>query len=508
MNEQSSPGTPARCAAALTALLGLFTASPLEAQTGYQKPPKEILDALKAPPTPQVSVSPDAEHALLMQGETAPGIAEVAQPMLRLAGLRINPATNGPHLPPRIQGLTLVRLPGGEHVPVKGLPEQANLNAALWSFDGKRFAFTHTTRTGIELWVGDAATAQARRLPGVTLNAVYGPTVQWLQDGKTLLCLVVPVARGPAPAVPMVPTGPTIQESYGKVSPAWTYQDLLRNAHDAALFDYYATAQLARVDTATGRRTAVGKPAIFGTVTPSPDGKLLLVSRVVRPYSYLLPVTSFAREIEVWDQNSKKVHTVASLPLADQVPIEGVPTGPRQVHWRPTAPATLIWAEALDGGDPKKKVAHRDRLLALAAPFTGKPTAWHKTVQRFLGVTWGEPDLALIQDYDRNKRWSRTVLVNADNPAKKPREVWSLSNQDRYKHPGAPVLRTLPNGHRILQQHNGNIFLIGQGASPRGDLPFLDRMNLTTLKTERYSAARRKPTRRCWPCWRRTAPEC
>ena len=51
--------------------------------------------------------------------------------------------------------------------------------------------------------------------------------------------------------------------------------------------------------------------------------------------------------------------------------MQGVPTGPRGYGWIPTEPATLIWAEALDGGDPRTKVTPRDKLMKLAAPFTG-----------------------------------------------------------------------------------------------------------------------------------------
>jgi dipeptidyl aminopeptidase/acylaminoacyl peptidase len=470
-------------AATLTAVLGLLTASPLEAQTGYQKPPREVLDILQAPPTPQVSVSPAGDHLLLVQGDAAPAIAELAQPMLRLAGLRINPATNGPHLPPRVRGLTLVRLADGKHIALQGLPADAHLGAPLWSFDGKRFAFTHTTANAIELWVGDTATGKVTKVPGVALNATFGPPVQWTQDGN-FLCLVVPPGRGAAPAAPKVPAGPTVQESFGKPSPVRTYQDLLQNAHDEALFEYYATAQLARVDATTGKQTAVGKPAIYGTVAPAPDGQHLLVSRIVRPYSYLVPITVFAREVAVWKANGEAVFVLAKLPLADQVPIEGVPTGPRQYHWRPTEPATLAWVEALDGGDPKNKVEHRDRLLLVRAPFQKKAEEWHRTKHRFAGVTWGE-GAALVSDYDREKRWQRTVLITGDDAAAKVREVWSLSINDRYKNPGVPVLRTLPTGHRVLRQDKGNIYLLGQGASPQGDRPFLDRMSLATFKTER-----------------------
>ncbi|MCS6861560.1 MAG: prolyl oligopeptidase family serine peptidase, partial [Abditibacteriales bacterium] len=176
---------------------------------------------------------------------------------------------------------------------------------------------------------------------------------------------------------------------------------------------------------------------------------------------------------------------VASLPLAENVPIDGVPTGPRSVHWRPTEPATLVWVEALDDGDPRKKVPHRDRVLMWKAPFEGQPTELTKTQHRYSGIIWGEKGLALLREFDRDRRWSRTFLINADNPSQSPRLVWDLSSQERYNNPGAPVMRPLPNGQSVMWQHGNHIFLSGQGATPQGDRPFLDRFDLTTLKSER-----------------------
>src|SRR5256885_1952669 len=105
-----SASWPGLGAVTLTAVLTLWSVTPAQAQTGYQKPPKEILDVLKAPPTPQIVLSPQGDRLLLLHSDAAPTIADLAQPMLRLAGLRINPATNGPHAPPRLTGMTLVRL--------------------------------------------------------------------------------------------------------------------------------------------------------------------------------------------------------------------------------------------------------------------------------------------------------------------------------------------------------------------------------------------------------------
>ncbi len=466
-------------------LLTLHSALVRGQETAYQKPPKAILDVLDAPPTPAVSVSPTHDRLLLVQGVRYPPIADLAEPMLRLAGLRINPKTNGRHRPPRVVGLTVKAIPDGKEIKVT-VPADANLGFPVWSPDGKRFAFTHTTADSIQLWVADATSGEARQVPGVRLNAAYGQPIDWMPDGRTLLCQTVPAGRGPPPEAPRTPKGPVIQESYGKQGPVRTFQDLLQNPHDEALFDYFATSQLVLVDAVEHKVEPYGKPAIFASTEPSPDGKHLLAVRIQRPYSYLLPVFAFPKEVEVWDRSANVVFKLASLPLADQVPIEGVPKGPRSYHWRPTSPATLIWVEALDDGDPRKKVHHRDQLFMLPAPFRGSPLEPAKTEHRYAGISYGERDgLALLRDYDRDRRWGRTFAINVDQPSQPAKLIWDRSTRDRYRDPGTPIMRTLPTGQRVLARHGDHLFLSGEGASPKGDRPFLDRLDLATLKSER-----------------------
>jgi dipeptidyl aminopeptidase/acylaminoacyl peptidase len=462
----------------------LLLAAPAFAQNGYQKPPKEILEVLHAPVTPQLSLSPARDTALLVEGVRYPPIADLAQPMLRLAGLRINPNTSGPHRPPRNIRYTLKRFADGMEKQI-ALPPEPYLSGPSWSPDGKLFSFTNTTANAIELWVGDTATATAKKIAGVTLNGVMGAPCDWMPDSRTLLCRLVPAGRGAPPQPPAVPDGPNIQESEGREAPAPTFQDLLRNSHDAALFEYYATSQLAFVDARTGRSTPLGKPAIFSGIDASPDGNFLLVTRVQKPFSYLLPVSGFPREVEVWDRSARVVRKVASLPLAEGVPLGGVPTGPRNVNWIPTEPATLVWVEALDDGNPRKRVAHRDRVVRLAAPYAGEPAEIARTEHRFAGITWGERgDLAILRDFDRNRLWGRAWFFHPKNPSEM-RLVWDRSTQDRYNNPGTPLMRRLSNGHNAMAQHGDFIFLAGPGASPEGERPFLDRFHTGKLEAER-----------------------
>ncbi len=454
-------------------------------QQGYKKPPKEILDILNAPVTPIALTSPARNNVLLATGFRYPPLADLAQPMLRLAGLRINPNTNGPHRSQYFVALSLKRIADGAEVKID-LPPNAKISQPQWSGDGKQFAFTNATSNGIELWVGDAANGKIRRLKGAAINAVLGESFEWMPDNRTLVTKLVPAKRGPAPAQPGVPPEPNWQESAGKSAPVRTFEDLLKTPFDEALLEYYATAQLAFIDTANGKITNVGQPAIFQAIDPSPEGKQMMVVRNHRPFSYLYPVFDFPKEVEVWDTKGQMIYKLASLPLQDQVPIDGVPTGPRYNHWRPTEPATLVWVEALDDGNPKKKVPFRDRVLTLKAPYTGQPAELIKTEQRFRNLQWGERGgMALVTDYDRDRRWVRTVMLDADKPAETPKQIWSRNVQDRYGDPGTPATRLLPNGQRAILQFQDSIYLYGPGASAEGERPFLDRLNLQTLKTER-----------------------
>jgi dipeptidyl aminopeptidase/acylaminoacyl peptidase len=474
---------PARWQRVLLAALLVPAAASAESP-GYQKPPEAIRKILDLPPAPAVSLSPGRDYLVLAEQHRYPSIADLARPILRIAGLRIDPRTNGSQRTPRTTSLTLRPVAGGKDIRLD-LPEGTRPGLPVWSPDGKRFALLNTTADGIELFLGSPEQPRVRKANGLRINAAHGEALRWLPDGRTLLCQTVPEGRGAPPPPPPVPAGPVIQESAGKRAPARTFQDLLKNPHDEALFDYYCTGQLVLLDTDSLSARPFGKPGIFNSARPSPDGKYLLVVRVLRPYSYTVPANGFPKAVEVWDAAGKPVHALGRQPLEESVPIEGVPTGPRNVTWRPDLPATLVWAEALDGGNPAKKAPRRDRVVMLAAPFKSPPVELAKTEHRFQGLTWTEKGLALLADFEREKRRRRTWLIDADHPDKKPQLIWDRSVQDRYGDPGTPLMKRLASGHQVLRQHGDEIFLTGLGASPKGNRPFLDRLNLQTMKSTR-----------------------
>ena len=464
----------------------------------YQKPPKEVLDVLNAPLTPTISVSPQRDYAIFLQPVRYPVIAEVAQPMLRLAGIRIDSNTNGMHLAPTYTSFSVKRISDGADVKVT-LPAEPKLSAPIWSPDGKQFAFTNTLAHGIELWLGSTATGQTHRVDGVAVNGVRlaaggggrgggaggNGAIEWLGDNRTLIVHLIPAGRGPAPAETSIPKGPHVQESLGHAGPAPTYEDLLSTPHDEDLFDYYATAQLAYLDAASGRTTPFGKPGIYTMVRPSPDEKHMLVGRIHKPYSYQLPGGRFPQEIEVWDRAAKVDYKVASLPLEERTPIGGVRTGPRNYEWLPEKSATLVWVEALDGGNPREKVPNRDEILAFGAPFQGQPKEVFRTKERFRGLQPLADGKALVEDYERTSRVVRTMEIDLDRPGSEAKVIISRNERDEYKNPGTPLSKTNPDGRRQIMQVGDEILMSGTGASPTGDHPFIDKLNLATGRSTR-----------------------
>ena len=473
------------------------TARPVGTSSGYNQPPKNILDVMHAPSPPIPAVSPTHDTILLVSWQKYPSISRVATPFLRLAGVRVEPKNHSKHDTPGGYGITpcatnfeLVHIADGAQIHV-ALPAGACPGAPMWAADGKRFAFVNIAPDSVELWIGDARTGEVHRVPGARLNPMFDDAVQWMPDQKTLLVKLAPKGMGAPPPEPIVPMGPSIQETEGQKGQSSTYEnrDTLGSKHDEDLFDYFAASQLALIDAATAAIAPIGKPGNYESLDPAPDGRHILVAAIHKPYSYVTTYDRFPKEIEVWDVSQRAhvlAHTMASLPLADRVPIHGVPVGPRDFSWRATDPATLVWAEALDGGDWNVNVPARDKILLAKAPFSSPAVEIARIEQHYEGFAWSEQSsVALLTEWDNNRHWTRTFAIDVDDEHAKPRLIWDLSTDERYKNPGNPVRRQLPNGYWVVRQDGDSIYLAGAGASPDGNRPFLDRLSLNTLKSER-----------------------
>jgi dipeptidyl aminopeptidase/acylaminoacyl peptidase len=479
---------------------GLFVLSipAVWAQTNlqYQQPPKAIVDIVDALPTPGVELSPAGNAAgkrwmLIEHFSGLPTIAELAQPELRLAGLRFNPKTDGPSRGRYDTSLELQALPNGKAVAVGGLPVHAKIRFADWSPDGRKISFVNISDAkedaGLSLWIVDVATAQARRLPGVALNGIFGSPCEWLSDSQSLVCRAVPPDRGAAPTRSEVPSGPVIQQNLGRVTPGATFEDLLKNPEDEQFFDYYATSQveIIRLD---GTAKPLGKAGVFVEATPSPDGGYVLLFERHHPYTYLLPFYAFPERVSVINLKTGAAKQLVDKPLEDNIPNihDAVAPGPRDYEWRSDAPASVFWVEAGDGGDPRKDSVVRDSLFLLDAPFDGTPRKLAELPVRYRRVAWGNDHLALVEEL-RWKDRKRVILAVAPSAPATPVKLFEGSFEDRYHDPGAALEENNSAGKPVIQTtpDDKGIYFRGEGASAEGDKPFLSVMSVANGDSKR-----------------------
>ena len=450
--------------------------------TGWQQPADDIMEVLHAPQLPWIWTAPSGETMLLADPIIYPKLAELAAPMHKLAGMRVNPRTNSTHGSHGGRSPRLVRVDDGRTTPLD-LPAEAEIFCVDWTVDGERFALTVWAGEHMGLWVGSVK-GDVKRVENLAVNRLMGDSVQWLPDQKRLLVLRIP-ERGAPPPPPAIPAGPKLVEGAGATARS-TYEarNLLETAHDDALFEYYATSEPVIVEPGKNKVKPLGKAAIYSGVEFSPDGKYVLVEYVKGPWSHEVAWWRFASEIEVWDRKGQRIATVASLPLADQVPTHGVAEGPRSVSWRATADHELFWVEALDGGDPVAEVHHRDRLMRLSEPFVSEPEevfrAEHRVWQRIWGADGGT---LMLGQRERMRRWRYFWLLDVDQGTSR---LWfDLDESDRYNSPGTPLMCPLDNGFWVMRQQGDAVFFSGSGATDQGDRPFLDLRDLNSGQVER-----------------------
>ncbi len=453
---------------------------------GYRLPPDELVKIIDAPTSESVLLSPDHRKMLLMDRVSWPPISFIARPFLKLAGTRVDPEWSTVRRTAQYTSLAIQDAAiGAAPRVISTLP---GLQPPVWSPDSQRFAFTVDGPGGMQLWIGEASDGSVRPVPNLRLTDVMGSAFRWTAGGKALLVRLIPEERGAPPALePATAIGPVIQESLGQRAKASTYQDLLKSPHDEALFDYYAPCQLATIDIATLKVTTVGESGIVTVASVSPDGNYIRLTRLKKPYSYRVPASRFPRTTELVElATGKTLKSISDIKKPSFTTTNGVPTGGRSHEWNPLAPASLIWLEAMDGGDPETRARYRDRILSLDAPFDGEPREVLKLTQRVSSIDYtSNAGEVLITESSASRGWQTVTMLRLDDPQASRRVLFDLSSRDAYRDPGRPVRTRTPDGQSVILREGDLVYYTGVGSTPEGDLPFLDQLNVETGELRR-----------------------
>ena len=480
-----------KLAIGLVSALGMMSMN-INAAVEYQTPSEEIRQLVDVKLAPYFLLNEKQDTALLLFRDNYKTIEELSEKELRLGGLRIDPKTNIGSRVTFYNDVKIRRVETNKTVEIDGLPDSPRLSGFTWSPDQRYMAMTNKTPKGVEVWVVDLAKAKAKKLTKANVNANMRDAINWFADGESLLVKLVPKDRQSLIDNALAtPTGPTVSVSDGKKAQNRTYQDLLKNKNDEFNFEQLTRSELVKVSL-KGKQKIWLKAGMFGNVSVSPDGKYVLVTEYKKPFSYLVQYNRFPSSTTVYTAKGKKVETIVDVSLIEDLPkgFMAVREGRRSVQWRNDKPATVIFAEALDAGDPANEVDFRDEVFELSAPFDGKPRSLLKTINRFYRVDWADDTHAIAQDYWWNTRNTKSYVFNPSDNTEVPIVLHDRNYQDAYNDPGSFVTERNEYGMSVLSLDEGNVFLIGDGFSDEGQFPFLDSLNLATQKTQRlYQSA-------------------
>lgn len=462
----------------------------------YQKPPKEILELADAPLTPTVISDEKHENLVLLYRNKYKSIAELSETELRLAGLRINPITNIGSRTRYYYNISLLKIGAQNETSISGLPTNPRMANFLWSPDQSKMVFTQTTTKGVELWLLDIQSASCKKLTGPVLNANIGNPATWFVNSQSLLVKFLPADKKDLiDKTKAIPTGPRVSVSEGKKAQNRTYQDLLKDKADEFNFEQLTRSTLFKVDF-DGQKTLWKETALYSRISFSPNGEYILTRTIHKPFSYLVTYNRFPSKTVVYDKAGNLVRIINETPLVEDMPKGFMATqkGKRNISWRADKPATLYFIEALDEGDPAKKVDFRDEVFVWDSPFLEKPKSILKTIQRYSGITWGNDQIAIASDRWWNTRNTKTYLFNPSNPNQKPAIIYDLNYNDRYANPGTFVTHHNELGKNSLLINKNKLYLTGTGYSPEGIRPFFDEFDLKTNQTKRLWRADGKET--------------
>ncbi|GAB1417138.1 prolyl oligopeptidase family serine peptidase [Paludibacter sp.] len=454
----------------------------------YQLPPESILKLADYERAPSISIDKNREFMLLNYRNTYKTLEDLNQREVGLAGLRVNPDLHISSSMTYIKNLKVKKLmDDDEPIQIDGLPANPRIAYVSWSPDDSKIAFTNTTANGVELWVADIAKAKATKLTEANLNCCLGNPITWYKDNKSLLVRMLPSdGRQISDSKSIIPSGPIISNSVGEKAQNRTYQDLLKNPVDEENFITLASSELYTIGL-DGSKKLFKEAGIYTFESFSPDGSLVLIYKVQRPFSYIVPFNRFPTSVNVFDLSGNLINNVIDIPLNEVMPKghDAVRKGKRLVRWRNDAPSTLFFVEALDEGDPAIEAEHRDALYIWDAPFKNNPVLIAKTKYRFNDITWGDSHIAVLDEAWYNSRSYRTSILNLTDPMSEPRLFKEGNYQDVYNDPGSFMTNKNKEGQKVLIQDGNKLFLVSRGFTPEGQFPFVDELDLKTLKTNR-----------------------
>jgi len=500
--------------------LFLFGSSSLAAQQeqfeeSYLLPPELVQDILNRDRHYDTlnAMSPDGDHFMIPIDTYFSSLELMAQKTYRLAMLEFCPDVNREWRLSTYgnKGLRIYSFSQKRSWDIQ-IPEGIFISDMVWSPEGKKIAFLAHLKKGSQVWIADVIGGKAEPLSEAYVMATLAgraqrwrgtappsQMLQWTPRGS-IITLLVPSDRGPEPEKNPIPSTPIIRRTRKKPTATQTYPFLLRTPHDKELFRYYTTAQLALLIPDEPLRK-IGEPAMYMSVSLSPDGKYILAEKLIEPFSYIVNYSSFPRELQVMDIDGNVLSTIRKVPLQEAMTRDrgrGVAQDlPRDVAWRPDGKGlTLLWREkkkkneeAEEESDDSKR---KDRLMFLAPPFDmSKVQTLVASEDRFSQVRYSIEGRYALATLTKSEGKRRQEIVAFDLNRKKPGKyvlVKDIDPDDLLNLPGEIVTRRTGNGivYALLSSDRESVYLQGPGYKENfKPQSFIDSVAISSGKKQR-----------------------
>jgi dipeptidyl aminopeptidase/acylaminoacyl peptidase len=456
----------------------------------YQEPESPIKEMADAELAPVIRINTKATLAFLMHRRPYKELEELAAPELKLAGLRINPKTNIQSRESHFYKISLLDILDNSEHEISGLPEKGKFCRLSWNYEQDKAIVLNIESNGVQAWIIDVIDKTAKAIGNNNINGNISQAFVWLKSDEILFSTI------PAAGViyqlnqDTLPSGPITADNEGQSIESRTFQDLLRDEIDAQNFEKAVTSEIWKFKL-DGSSVLWKKAAMHDGIALSPDGSLIMISEIEKPFSYFVPFDRFPYTTTIFDQDARPVYEVERSPLLEFLPqgFMAVQKGRRHIKWRPDKDATLIWVEALDEGDPEKEVNFRDEIFQLSFPFHADPVSVFKTKDRFAGIFYTENGKAVVFERWWKNRMQKTYILDTEN-SREPILFEERNFQDRFNNPGNFVTKKNNLGWNVIQEDdNGDMYLNGDGYYAGGRKAFLDKYNLHTGKKTRVFEA-------------------
>ncbi|RYG44736.1 S9 family peptidase [bacterium] len=488
----------------LVALQAGNAASPLTSE-GYLAPPRPIFEAATAPWFNNVTpsgYSPDGKRYLVLERDGLTPLERLARPHANLAGVDIDLTASRArsHTTRSAKGLRVVEVESGKTIQIQ-TPKAARISDAEWSPDGTRLAFLAHFDDRTLLYEADPESGRASQATMTPLLPTMVTGFEWTKGGQ-IVCVLVPEDRTKRPESPLVASTPRIQNSDTKVNRIRTYASILQTPQEGDLLEYMTTGQIAIIALGKGGGvTRVGKPAMWESLSPSPDGKFVRATKIEKPFSYLVPASNFPEREVILDASGKELTELRKVPL--RLGVEGeVPRAKeedkRNIEWRPDG-AGLSFLQLSPAKDGKRT----DSVMLWKAPFGEKDAvSVYETEGRIASVRYSADTKTLFVTQTVGGRTQLSAIrpgtdakpvVLTDSRAEAPTGVGGGRPGPR---PGGPAggpdvgtLQTRRDGTVRMSKDGKTVFFAGtkQPEDPMkaGPQPFIDSVGLDDAKRDR-----------------------